>query len=160
MYIFLMKSVPHNDNEEQDIVHWAIIIFYKKEWDSEKYLVVQNKETENISFVSWAKETRDDELSDTGQREIKEELAIDPEKYTLIPTSVTQEFVFWPKKKERAWKKAIYHVFLADWSKLWSITTTRELTSAVWMTKKEVLNTLTFDDVKDVFEKATKEIII
>ena len=154
-----MRNIPYND-QDNDIVHWVIIIFHKKEWDRDKYLVVQNKETENISFVSWAKETRDKNLSDTCQREVKEELAIDPEKYILIPTSVIQEFVFWPKKKERAGKKAIYHVFLADWSTFWSITTTRELTSAVWMTKKEVLNTLTFDDVKDVFEKAIKEIII
>ena len=106
-----MRNIPYND-QDNDIVHWVIIIFHKKEWDRDKYLVVQNK------------------------------------------------FVFWPKKKERAGKKAIYHVFLADWSTFWSITTTRELTSAVWMTKKEVLNTLTFDDVKDVFEKAIKEIII
>ena len=155
-----MKNVPNDDKEDQDIVQWAIILFYKKEMGRKKYLVVQNKETENISFVSWAKETRDNELSDTGHREVDEELAIDPEKYTLIPTNVTQEFVFWPKKKERAWKKAVYRVFLADGSNIWPITTTKELTSAVWMTKKEVLNTLTFDDVKEVFEKATKEITI
>ena len=95
-----MRNIPYND-QDNDIVHWVIIIFHKKEWDRDKYLVVQNKETENISFVSWAKETRDKNLSDTCQREVKEELAIDPEKYILIPTSVIQEFVFWPKKKEQ-----------------------------------------------------------
>ena len=155
-----MENINRKDYENQDTIHWAIVIFYKKEWDIDKYLVVQNKETGNISFVSWAKKIQDNNLMETAQREIKEELNINPERYNLIPTTVTQEFVFWPKKKERAWKKAIYHVFWANWSQLWLIVTTKELTSAVWMTKQDVLNTLTFDDVKDIFEKATKEISI
>lgn len=44
--------------------------------------------------MSGGKEYEDKDLLDTARREIKEELNIDPEEYTLIPTSIKHEFIF------------------------------------------------------------------
>lgn len=147
-----------NNINNQEIIHWAITIFCKKELENLKYLVVKNTETWNISFVSWAQKTKDKEIIDTAKREIKEELNIEPEEYELIPTSVKHEFIFLPQKKERAWKNGSYEVFRADWSNLKHINHTKELKIATWMTKEEVLKTLTFDDLKEVFEKVILKI--
>ncbi len=151
-----MENITNNDRQET--IYWAITIFCKKELENLKYLVVKNTETWNISFVSWAQEAEDKNTIDTAQREIKEELNIESEKYKLISTSVKHEFIFWSNKKERAWKNWSYEVFRADWSKLESIEHTKELRMATWMTKDEVLKTLSFDDLKEVFEKTIWEI--
>jgi len=142
----------------QDTFYWAIIIFYRENKWFFQYLVVKNAETWNISFVSWAQEQQDKDLMDTAKREIQEELNIDSSEYELIPTSVKHEFTFWPKKKEREWKKGSYQVFRADWSKFKFINHSDQLDTTSWMTKEEVLNALPFDDLKEVFEKAILEI--
>jgi 8-oxo-dGTP pyrophosphatase MutT (NUDIX family) len=151
-----MENINNTDNQET--IFWAITIFCKKELENLKYLVVQNTETWNISFISWAQEIEDQNTIDTAKREVKEELNIDPEKYKLITTSVKHEFVFWPNKKERAWKNGSYQVYRADWSDIESINHTKELKMATWMTKEDVLKTLSFDDLKKVFEEAIWEI--
>ena len=151
-----METINHTDNPQT--IYWAITIFCKKELEDIKYLVVKNTETWNISFVSWAQEVDEKDTTDTARREVKEELNIDPGKYKLITTSVKHEFVFWLNKKERAWKNGSYQVFRADWSNLENINHTKELKMATWMTKEDVLKALTFDDLKEVFEKATWEI--
>lgn len=153
-----MKAFNSQETNDQETVYWAIVIFCKKIWENIHYLVVKNTETGNISFISWAKEIQDNDLIDTTKREVKEELNIDPESYKLIPTTVKHEFIFWQNKRERAWKKGSYQVFWADGEKLWTIHIAKELTSAVRMTKEKVLESLTFDDLKHIFEKATWEI--
>lgn len=153
-----MNSLNTIETNYQDTIYWAIWIFFKKELEILKYLVVQNTETWNISFVSGAKEDGDKNTIDTANREIREELRIPKEEYELIPTSIRHEFIFWPKKKERAWKKGSYNVFIADWSKLNEIHPSKELTMATWMTKEEVLDALTFEDLKEVFKNVTWEI--
>lgn len=143
-----------------DIIHWAIVIFCRKFWEKLQYLVVQNTETENISFVAWAQEPEDNDLLDTAKREVKQELNISLENYTLIPSTFRHEFTFWEKKKERVWKKASYQIFWADGKNIWDVHPTTELQSAVWMTQDEVINTLTFDDLKELFIKVVWEIEI
>ncbi len=140
------------------IIYWAITIFCKKIGDTIYYLVVKNNETGNISFVSWAKEGEDNDLFDTAKREAQEELGIDPTDYIFIPTSVRHEFIFWNKKKERSWQEGVYQVFWVDWSNLQFITPTKELSETTRITREEVLESLTFDDLKEVFKKAIWEI--
>lgn len=139
---------------------WAITIFVKKDWDTSKFLLVENTKTGNISFVSGAMEPKDNDLLATARREIKEELNIDPTTYELIPTTVKHEFIFGENKKERAWQAWSYQVFWANWGNIWAIHHTAELKSAIWLSKEEVLQALTFEDLKEVLEKATQEINI
>lgn len=155
-----MEEIKNNEKDTKETVYWAITIFCKKDREKVQYLVVKNTETWNISFVSGGKEYKDKNLLDTARREIKEELNIDPKEYTLIPTSIKHEFVFWEKKKERAGKNGSYQVFWADGSKLGAIHHTEQLSKTTRMTKEDVLETLTFEDVKEVFERATWEITL
>jgi 8-oxo-dGTP pyrophosphatase MutT (NUDIX family) len=150
-----------NNMEKEKVYRGAIAIFYKKIEGEPRFLVVQNTETGNISFVSGAEEDVDSgSLKASAQREIEEELGLKSVEYKLIPTETRHEFIFGEKKKERAGHKGSYHVFLSDLSGLnEEVGHTGELKSVKWMTEEEVLNTLTFDDLKEVFKDATKNIV-
>jgi len=145
-----------NNIEKKKTYLGAIVILYIKENNTTKFLVVENSETKNISFVSGAKEDFDNTDLDTIGRELKEELGVD-DNISLEPTEVKHEFIFGPKKKERAGYKGSYSVFLGDVTNIGTkIGHTKELSSIKWLTKEEVLKKLTFDDLKEVFLKATK----
>lgn len=89
-----METKNDNEKEHQETIYGAITIFCKKNGETIQYLVVKNTETGNITFVSGAKESEDKDLIDTARREIQEELGIEADTYTLIPTSIKHEFVF------------------------------------------------------------------
>jgi 8-oxo-dGTP pyrophosphatase MutT (NUDIX family) len=146
------------ENKEK-IYFGGIAILYARENGELKFLVVENAETKNITFVSGAKEDIDSSETDTMNREIVEELGLNTDNIKLEDTGVKQEFVFGPKKKERAGHKGSYTVFLGDVSDISSqISHTKELSGIKWMSKEEVLNRLTFPDLKDIFVKATEDL--
>ena len=135
----------------------AITIFYKRENNQVLYLVVENSETGNHTFVSGAKEDMDESLQDTAKRENKEELGIESSEYVLVPTSIQHEFVFGSKKKSRSGSKGSYLVFVSDLSSANEVSPTDELKSAKWMTKDEAASSLTFPDLREVFLNTVKE---
>ena len=91
-------------------------------------------------------------------REIQEELGLQTE-IKLEPTKVRHEFVFGPNKKERAGQQGSYQVFLADITNISDlITHTEELRNIRWLGKDEVINSLSFPDLKEVFLKATENL--
>lgn len=140
-----------------DIILWVLVIIYKKIDDDFHFLVVENAKTGNISFVSGAQEMEDgDDLSNTAKREIHEELDIDTTDFVFTPTEFSHVFIFWPKKVERAGKKGEYHVFLLDVTDIAdTISHTAELKNIRWITHEEVVQSLTFPEVKEIFEKLT-----
>jgi 8-oxo-dGTP pyrophosphatase MutT (NUDIX family) len=142
-----------------NIYRGSIIIFYKQDNDERRYLVVENTKTNNISFVSGAKEESDRTIETCAQREITEELSLTPSQYQLQPTAITHDFVFGPNKPERAGQPGSYSVFLVDASTIEEIGHTAELKAIQWLTKEEVLTTLVFPDLKAVFERAIQEIM-
>lgn len=147
-----------NDIEKEKVYLGGIEIIYTKENNEIKFLVAENSVTKNISFVSGAKEDTDNSVSDAMYRELQEELGSSDD-IKLEPTNVKHDFVFGPKKKERAGHKGSYSVFLADVTGNSSnISHTAELSNMKWLTKEEVLKNLTFDDVKEVFLKATQNL--
>ena len=147
-----------NDIEKEKVYLGGIAIIYTKENNEIKFLVAENSVTKNISFVSGAKEDIDNSVSDAMYRELQEELGSSDD-IKLEPTNVKHDFVFGPKKKERAGHKGSYSVFLADVTGNSSdISHTAELSNMKWLTKEEVLKNLTFDDVKEVFLKATQNL--
>jgi len=148
----------HNPEKEKKY-EGAITVFYKKTNQEPLFLVVENTKTENISFVSGAKEDSDENLIESAQRENEEELGLDPEEYELEEVEVKHKFTFNEKKKERAGKQGSYQVFVSDLTDAdFEIGHTEELKSTKWMTKKEVLDSLSFPDLKEVFLETIKKI--
>ena len=153
-----MEQAQDNNGgfEKEKPFRGVITIFYKKVDDKLLFLVIENTKTENVSFVSGAEEDADElSLEKTAQREAEEELGLSPDSYQLEPTTINHEFVFNSKKAERAGKKASYQIYLADITNTNNeIGHTGELKSAKWMTKEEALDSLTFPELKELFEKA------
>ncbi|HEX8946898.1 MAG TPA: NUDIX domain-containing protein [Candidatus Paceibacterota bacterium] len=153
-----MEKVPNNSEsrEKEKVFYGGIAMLYRMRGGEREYLVVENTETGNISFVSGAQEDTDASAEAGMQRELEEELSVRRGEIALTPTDVRHEFVFGPKKKERAGHPGSYQVFLADVTNISdSISHTKELRGVRWLRKDEVLDALTFPDVKDVFLKAT-----
>lgn len=137
----------------------SIGIIYRKNSGQLEFLIVENSKTKNITFVAGAKEENDKTPIDTLKREIKEELGSQIEEIKFEPTEVKHEFIFGPNKKERAGYSGSYQVFLIDATNIKNpISHTEELKNIKWLTKNEVINSLTFPDLKDVFIKATNNL--
>ncbi len=138
----------------------GLVILYRKNNDYLEFLVVENSKTKNITFVGGAKEDNDNSVIDGINREIYEELGLQPTLIKLRLTKTRHEFIFGGKKEERVGHRGSYQVFLADVTIISnSITHTKELRSIKWLKKNEVLDSLSFPDLKDVFLKATKNLV-
>jgi len=146
--------------EKEKTFRGAITVFYKKTNEGLLFLIAENTKTGNISFVSGAQEDEDQTLEVSAQRENIEELELQPDQYELKKIDVKHEFVFGPNKKERAGHKGSYQVFVSDLTNAdFEVSHTEELRSLKWMTEKEVLHSLTFPDVVEVFKKTVDAII-
>jgi len=131
----------------------AMVIFQRTINRVNEYLVVSNSQTGNVSFVAGAQEGKE-QLEDTAIREVEEELGLTIVNYTLKPTEIYHEFVFGPNKPEWAGSPAAYQVFRGQlYDPRQKLTHTQELKSAKWMNRDEVLNSLTFPDLKEVFSR-------
>ncbi|MFA5870839.1 MAG: NUDIX hydrolase [Candidatus Paceibacterota bacterium] len=145
--------------EKKKVFQGGIAIIYRKNGSDLEFLVVENSKTKNISFVSGAKEELDNSEIDSIIREIKEELDFDIERSKLEPTETKHDFIFGSKKENRAGCRGLYQVFLVDASDISSsITHTEELRNIKWLKRNEVLETLSFPDLKSVFSEATKNL--
>ncbi len=153
-----MEKDTNNFEPTEKTYRGGIAILYRKNGGLLQFLVVQNSGTGNITFVSGAKEESDRSEMDALNRELQEELELS-EAVELQQTEVRHEFVFGPKKKDRAGSHGSYQVFLADVSGISdSITHTEELREIKWLSKDEVLDTLSFSDLKEVFIKAIENL--
>ncbi len=145
--------------EKEKTFYGAITVFYKKTNEGLLFLIAENTKTGNISFVSGTQEDEDQLLEVSAQRENIEELGLQPDQYELKKIDVKHEFIFGSNKKERAGHKGSYQVFVSDLTNVnFEVSHTEELKSLKWMTEKEVLHSLTFPDVAEVFKKTVETI--
>ena len=77
---------------------------------------------------------------------------------SLLAVAIILFWVFGSKKSDREGAKGSYEVFLADASSIGEINPTTELKGMKWMTKEEVLQSLSFPDLKEVFQKAIQSL--
>ncbi len=137
----------------------AIAILYRHKKESVEFLVVENSTSGNTTFISGAQEDIDSSELDTMNREIQEELGLKPGQIRFQSTDVRHEFIFGLKKEDRFGQKGSYQVFLADVTdKSDSIAHTEELRNIRWLSSEEVLNSLSFFDLKEVFVKAIEKL--
>jgi len=152
---------PENVGESRKTHFGAITLFYMNSPEGRKYLVAQNSATQNITFISGAAEEVDaGSLTATAQREVEEELGLAPDTYTLKEIDVRHEFTFGPKKVDRAGDKGSYQVFVAELTDhADEFVHTSELTGVRWLTESEVLEHLTFPDLREVFQNTLQKIV-
>ena len=153
------KSNKEQQQKEEKTIYGAITVFYKKTKKGLLFLIAENTKTGNISFISGAQEDGDQSPEATARRENVEELGLRPDQYELKMIGVRHEFIFDPSKKERTGQKSSYQVFVSDLTNAdFEVSPTAELKSLKWMTEKDVLHSLTFSDVAEVFKKTVKTI--
>jgi len=148
-----------NDLESKEKVYGGALAILFRIYNNEKeFLVVENAKSGNITFPSGAMEETDTSNLDTIKRELNEELNI-KETLNYIPVNVKHEFIFGSKKPERAGRKGSYQVYVADMTSFDKIISpTIELSGVKWMTEDELMEKITFPDLKEVFIQTLKEI--
>ncbi len=135
------------------IIRGVSIIFYKDIGGQRLYLTIFNTKTNNVSITSGAEDEEDGgDLFRTANREIKEELNINPDEYILHPTGIINSFIFDKYKTEREGCQAEYYVFYADISSIKrEIYQMEEAKYIKWLSESEIINLLTFPNQTQVF---------
>lgn len=159
----MTESRPFRKNKktkmEEKVFLGGIAVIHRNKDGRLEFLVVENAKTKNITFVSGAKEDSDESETDAINREIQEELGLLAGEIKFRPTGIRHEFIFGPSKKDRTGQRGSYEVFLADATNMNKpINHTTELKDAKWMSEEEVMNKLSFPDLKEVFLKVAKNL--
>lgn len=125
-------------------------LLYKTEDDFTKFLLAQENDN-NWGLPGGAKEIEDVNLIDTIQRELKEELGLEPSDYIIKESNVKREFEYNHFQSSRFGKHGIVIFFLIQLKNESKIKISSELKNIDWFTKEEALNKLTFDHIKEGF---------
>ena len=94
----------------------AIGIVFRRD-EPNKYLLIHNKRTGNITFPAGAREEEDTSSDVTVKREIYEETGLIPEDYILTKTDMVHEFVYNKKKVDRTGNKSKQIIYLIETKK-------------------------------------------
>jgi len=159
-----MEPNENKIENSEKIYYGGIGVLYARKNGELKFLVVQNAKSGKFSFASGAKEDTDKSETDTIYRELGEELRFDGDlsvdDIKLEPTGIKQSFVFGPNKKERAGHKGEYTFFLGDVSDICDKISfnPEDLSGIYWLSREEAHDKLSFEDVKELFLKATENL--
>ena len=119
------------------------------------YFLLAQENDDNWGLPGGAKEVEDIDLLHTIQRELKEELVLEPDGYTLKDTDVKREFEYNHFQSSRFGKHGIVRFFLVRLKEKIQPKVSSELKNIAWFTKDEVAEKLTFDHIKDGFVEAS-----
>ncbi|MFW5703776.1 MAG: NUDIX hydrolase [Patescibacteria group bacterium] len=87
-----------------------------------------------------ARDKEDADLTSTAIREVREELGLEPDAYTLQPTEITTQFTFTnTSMPERHGKAAIAHLFLAAFHHTQDISLEQTLEGFDWLNPEEAM---------------------
>ncbi len=125
-------------------------LLYKIENGVIKFLLAQETDN-NWGLPGGAKEIEDVNLIDTIQRELKEELGLEPSDYFLKESNVKREFEYNHFQSSRFGKHGIVVFFIINLKENSNFKVSNELKSINWFTKEEAIEKLTFDHIKEGF---------
>ena len=141
----------------QEDFNGVIGIVFKR-GNPNKYLLIYNLKSKNITFPAGARENYDKSVKDTLRREIWEETGLLPENYNIIETPLIYEFVYNQKKEERAGQIARQAVYLIETQKTDSAPKDSNVRIDGWYTAEEIIKRLTFGDSKELFKRVLEYI--
>jgi 8-oxo-dGTP pyrophosphatase MutT (NUDIX family) len=134
-------------------IEGVIGLVYNK--STKKYLLINNKGTKNTTFPAGKKE-KNETLKQTIARELKEEIGLSPSEYKLVKTPIIHKFVYNSKKVKRNGQATKQIVYLIETSKTHLTPEDSEIEIKGWFNKKQVLEKLTFFDLKKLFLQINK----
>ena len=123
------------------------------------FVLIHNQGTGNITFPAGGRERGETSGRQSLEREIREETGLLPSEYEIIETSIIHEFIYGPKKKERAGQKAVQLVYLVETDKTELKPEDPDSKIDGWYTADEVMERLTFADSKELFKKVQKYVL-
>lgn len=126
-------------------------IVYQK-GNPNEYLLIQNVSTGNISFPAGGRENNET-IEQTLEREIRQETGLKHEDYKIVTTNIVYEFVYNKKKTERVGQTARQPVYFLETEKTDLAPEDSDAKILGWFTAKEVLERLTFSEIKELFRK-------
>lgn len=119
----------------------------------DKYLLVHNLKTGNITFPAGGREPGEKTSVQTLKREILEETGFNESEYKIIDTGLVHDFVYNSKKSLRTGEKARQIVYLVETTKENVVPEDPDVKLDGWYDTKDVLKRLTFEDSKELFRR-------
>ncbi len=133
----------------------AIVIIYKQE-NGIYYYLLPTQKSGIVNFIGGGSKPEDKDFEANIRREIAEETSLRDNDYELKETSLIHGFTYGESKPERAGKSWRNEVFIARVSPNVKIEPSNEIKSLDWYNTDEAVKILSFDDMKEVFNKAIK----
>jgi 8-oxo-dGTP pyrophosphatase MutT (NUDIX family) len=119
----------------------------------DKYLLVHNLKTGNITFPAGGREKGEKTSIETLKREILEETGLQEKEYKIIETGLVHEFVYNSKKSLRTGEKVRQIVYLVETPKKSLVPEDPDVKLDGWYSAEDVLKKLTFEDSKELFRR-------
>ena len=130
------------------------VLLYKIVNGTLSFLLAQENDN-NWGLPGGAKEIEDVNLLNTIQRELKEELGLEPNDYTLQDSGIKREFEYNHFQSSRFGKHGVVVFFIAKIRNEDKIKMNSELKTITWCTHMEAEKILTFDHIKDGFSEVS-----
>jgi 8-oxo-dGTP pyrophosphatase MutT (NUDIX family) len=124
-----------------------------RDTEPREYLLVDQK-SGHISFAGGGIEPSDQTIEDTLERELKEEITLNPDEYTVAKIDLLREFIYGPWKKERAGQYAKNQVFLVKVKTDLIVKPNKnEINGVIWLNFEMAKKTITLPDLVETFKK-------
>lgn len=140
-----------------EIFNGVIAIVYKKK-EPLKFLLIKNIRSGNITFPAGGCKEGEKFITQTLKRELREETGLLPNNYKIVRTPIVYEFTYNKNKKSRKGSKSMQPIFLIQTIKTDLTPVDPDTEILGWFIKEEVLQMLSFDDLKPFFIKTLKYI--
>ena len=151
-----IKDMPLDLND--NVLKNVRAIIWKKEHDKMFFLLTQET-SGSITIPGGCKDVEDIDLLTTINRELQEELGLNPEDYSVKDAGIQKEYenLYKDPQSERFEKKTIIYIFIVSDLKKEPIPSS-EIKSISWLTKEDALAAFSAPHMKELFQLVVDKI--
>ena len=143
-----------NDN----IIKNVRVLILKKEGGKMFFLLTQEFYGGYYTLPGGCKDAEDADLRAALHRELREELGLDPEDYTITDAHIQKEYAnLYDFPPERAGKKTAVSLFIVSGLKK-EPAPSAEIKGVVWLTAEEAIGAFNVSHMKELFQMALNKI--